>query len=154
MQKLQCAVSNWVSHLIVILIYPNGFQVWACKYWSDSFTGVRPLIVPLDRTLRLLSARSPIHWECIIRPDKRVKRPLWHLKQCPALVLVTRKIWMKQVGSDAWTAWVGRGFCDCKRDFTGAGYVIQERRSQLKPSTVDDVPFFSNLKHQAKPHIV
>ena len=30
MQKLQCAVSNSVSHFIVILIYPNGFQVCAC----------------------------------------------------------------------------------------------------------------------------
>ena len=42
------------------------------KYGSDSFTGVRPLVVPLDRTLSLLSARSPLHWECIIRPDKRL----------------------------------------------------------------------------------
>ena len=31
------------------------------KYGSDSFTGVRPLVVPLDRTLSLLSARSPLH---------------------------------------------------------------------------------------------
>ena len=31
------------------------------KHGSDSFTGVRPLVVPLDRTLRLLSARSPLH---------------------------------------------------------------------------------------------
>ena len=27
--------------------------------------------------------------------------------------------------------------CDCERDFSGAGYVSQER-SQLKPSAVDD----------------
>ena len=32
----------------------------------------------------------------------------------------------------------GRGFCDRERDFSGAGYVTQERRSQLKPPTVDD----------------
>ena len=57
--------------------------------------------------------------------------------QSPALVRVTRTIWIKRVGSDDWTARVGRGFCDCERDFTGAGYVNQERRSQLKPSTVD-----------------
>lgn len=30
-----------------------------------------------------------------------------------------------------------------ERDFSCAGYVIQERRSQLKPSTVDDVLFFT-----------
>ena len=43
---------------------------------------------------------------------------------------------------------VGRGFCDCERDFSGAGYVIQEQRSQLKPSKVDDGLFLhSNLKH-------
>lgn len=35
-----------------------------------------------------------------------------------------------------------------ERDFSCAGYVIQERRSQLKPSTVDDVLFLhSNLKY-------
>ena len=40
------------------------------------------------------------------------------------------------------------GFCNCKQDFSGAGYDIQEQRSQLKPSTVDDVRFLhSNLKH-------
>ena len=34
-------------------------------------------------------------------------------------------------------------------------YVIQGRRSQLKPSTEDDVLFLhSNLKHQAKQHSV
>ena len=36
-----------------------------------------------------------------------------------------------------------------------AGYVIQERRNQPKPSTVDDVLFMhSNLKHHAKHEIV
>ena len=60
------------------------------------------------------------------------------------------------VGSDAWTARVGRGFSDCERDFSGAaGYVIQEQRSKLNPSTVDDVLFLhSNLKHHAKQQIV
>ena len=39
---------------------------------SNSFTGVRPLVVPLDRTLRLLSPRLPLHWECISRRYKRL----------------------------------------------------------------------------------
>ena len=38
---------------------------------------------------------------------------------------------------------------------SGAGYVIQERRSQLKLYTVDDVLFLhSNLKHHFKHQIV
>lgn len=38
-----------------------------------------------------------------------------------------------------------------ERDFSCAGYVIQERRSQLKPSTVDDILFLhSNIKHHTK----
>ena len=31
------------------------------KYGSNKFPGVRLLVVPLDRTLSLLSARSPLH---------------------------------------------------------------------------------------------
>lgn len=38
-----------------------------------------------------------------------------------------------------------------ERDFSCAGYVIQERRSQLRPSTVDDILFLhSNIKHHTK----
>ena len=51
MQKLQCAVSNSASHLIVILIYTNGFHVCAhafVEHGSDSFMGVRPLVKPMD----------------------------------------------------------------------------------------------------------
>ena len=48
-----------------------------------------------------------------------------------------------------------RGFCDGERDFSGAGHVIQERRTQLKSSTVDDVLFLHiNLKHHAKHQVV
>ena len=39
-------------------------RVRACvrREWNNSFTGMRPLVVvPLDRTLRLLSACSPLH---------------------------------------------------------------------------------------------
>ena len=64
MQILQCTVSNSVSHFIVIHIYNNRFQVYAHaldEHGSVSFTGVRPLVVLLDRTLRLHSARSPLH---------------------------------------------------------------------------------------------
>ena len=43
------------------------------------------------------------------------------------------------------------GFYDCERDLSGAGYVIQERSSQIKLTPVD---LHSNLKHQAKHHIV
>ena len=42
-----------------------------------------------------------------------------------------------------------------EQDISCAVYVIQERRSQLKPSTVDVVIFLhSNLKHHAKHQIV
>ena len=34
-------------------------------------------------------------------------------------------------GSGHRTVRVGRRFCDCERDFSGSGYVIQGRRSQL-----------------------
>ena len=70
----QCAVSNSESHFIVILIYTKCFHKYAHAFddhGSDNFTGVRTLVVPLDRTLRLLSARLPLHWECS-RHDKRL----------------------------------------------------------------------------------
>ena len=42
-----------------------------------------------------------------------------------------------------------------KQDFSGAGYDIQGRRSQLKPSTVDDVLYLhSSGKHDGKHQIV
>ena len=55
--------------------FPNGFH--ACAHAFDEheryiFTGVCLHNVPLDRTLHLLSARSPLHWECISRRDKRL----------------------------------------------------------------------------------
>ena len=53
MQKLQCAVSNSVSQFIVIPIYTNCFLV--CTHAFDEHGS--------DRTLRLLSARSPLHGE-------------------------------------------------------------------------------------------
>ena len=53
--------------------------------------------------------------------------------------------------NSAGRSWV----CDCERDFSGAGDVIQEQRSKLKPSKVDDVLFLhSNLKHHSKHQIV
>ena len=59
-----------------------------------------------------------------------------------------------RVRSDAWTAWVGRGFCDWERDFSSTVYVIQEQ-SQLKPSTVVMMLFLhSNLKHHTKDQVV
>ena len=64
MHKLQCAVSNSVSNFIVSLIYTNCFHVPVHafdEHGSESFTGVRPLVVPLDRMLRLISALWPLH---------------------------------------------------------------------------------------------
>ena len=149
MQKLQCAVSNSVSHFIVILIYPNGFQV--CAFMRSTSTEAT-----VSRECARLSCRLTGRWasslparlsieNALSGPTNasHVKSPSWHLKQSPALVRVTRTIWMKRVGSDDWTARVGRGFCDCKRDFTGARYVNQERRSQLKPSTGGWCAFFA-----------
>lgn len=41
-----------------------------------------------------------------------------------------------------------------KQDFLCAGYVIPERSSQLRQSTVDDILFLhSNLKHHTKHHL-
>ena len=57
MQKLQCAFSNSVSHFIGILISSNAHAF--DKHGSDSLRQ-RPLVVPLDRTLCFLSARSPL----------------------------------------------------------------------------------------------
>jgi hypothetical protein len=45
------------------------------EHGSDSSTGVRPLVVPPDRMLRLLSVRSPLHWECISRRYKDSMAP-------------------------------------------------------------------------------
>ena len=129
-----------VSHFIVILIYPKGFQVYVHafdEHVSVSFTGV----CHLDRTLSLLSACSPLHWECIIMHDKRLPR------EKP---FMASKAESCTGSSDPHnldeTGWVGRQLCDCVRDFSGAEYVNQERRSEQKPSTVDDVLFLhSNL---------
>ena len=66
------------------------------------FTGVRPLVVPLDRTLRLVSARSPIHWECIIRRDKRLpcEKPFMAPEAEPCTCSGTRTIWIRRVKND------------------------------------------------------
>ena len=78
MRKLQCAVPNSVSHFIVILIYTNCFHVCAHafdEYGSESFTGVRPLVVPQDAAPPL----CPLAY-----PGSGTRR-------------VTRTIWMKRV---------------------------------------------------------
>ena len=158
MQILQCAVSNSVSHFIVILIHANCFHLCAHafdEHGSDGFTGVWQLVVPLDGTCASpLPARLSIENAAGATNASRVKSPLWHMKSWLGTPRVTRKIRMKRVKNNVLSRF-GRFRRDCERDFSSAGYVIQERMSQLKPSTVDDVLFLhSNLKHQAEHNIV
>ena len=47
------------SHLL--RLFPRACTFTFDEHGSDSFTGVRPLVVPLDGKLRLFSARSPLH---------------------------------------------------------------------------------------------
>jgi hypothetical protein len=106
--QIQYAVSNSVSHFIVILIYPKGFH--ACVWMrltnteqNDSFTGVRPLvIVPLYRTLHLLSTRSPLNSlpTRLSRRDKHLpcEKPFMAPEAESCTGSGTRTIWMNCVG--------------------------------------------------------
>ena len=88
---IQCHILLWFSSIPTVS---------ACA--SMRFMGVRPLVVPLDRKLRLLSAGSPLHWECS-RRDKR---------------LPCEKPFMAH---EVLTGVGYRWFCDCERVFSGAG---------------------------------
>ena len=160
MQKLQCAVSNSVSHFIVSLIYTNCFHVCAHAFDKHNPWQFHGLCRLTGRCASSLSARLSIENAACTSNASCVKTPLWHMKSWPGSGTrpVTRTIWMKRVKNIVLCRTrmrVGRRFCDCERVFSGAGYVIQVRRSQHKPSTVDDVFFLhSNLKHHAKHHIV
>ena len=66
MQKLQCAVSNSVSHFIVILIYTNCFHV--CAHAFDEHAA--PPLCPLAPANILTGATNA----------SSVKSPLWHMK--------------------------------------------------------------------------
>lgn len=63
---------------------------------------------------------------------------LWwkeHEKNFPKLAMIARGVLSIPASSAA-----------SERDFSSAGFVIQERRTQLKPGTVDDILFLhSNL---------